>query len=158
MPSDIDRHEQIPSRTTVDARLTLFTDAYTLTIINTCRNNDLDLLFIRNVSGTTAIRTFIPDNLTGTATIRTGLHVLNRTEQRLLREYYLPLTATFRTSLRRSTGLCTGTMTGRTLILHIQLDFLLTAKNGLLKGDADAGTQIGSLHRTSRPAAAPSAA
>ena len=81
MPSDIYRHEQIPSRTTVDARLTLFTDAYTLTIINTCRNNDLDLLFIRNVSGTTAIRTFIPDNLTGTATIRTGLHVLNRTEQ-----------------------------------------------------------------------------
>ena len=48
-------------------------------------------------------------------------------------------------------------MTRRTLILHIQLDFLLTAKNGLLKGDADAGTQIGSLHRTSCPAAAPSA-
>ena len=49
-------------------------------------------------------------------------------------------------------------MTGRALFFVIDLNFLLTAKYGFLKGNADRSSYIGTAHRTIVLAAAASSA
>ena len=86
------------------------------------------------------IRTFFFYYLAGTVTVRTGLDITHRTEERLLGEYHLALTAAFRTGNRLCTRLCPCSMTGLTFFLYIQLYGLGGAEHRLFKGYMDTGT------------------
>ena len=110
-------YEQIASRSAVDSRLALLPDTDALSVVDTCRNRHLNLFLACNVSGTPAIRALVFDDLSGTATVRTGLHILHRTKERLLCKYNLSLTATLRAGLRCCSRLCTCSMAGMALIL-----------------------------------------
>ena len=89
--SDIDTLER--AEIIRDMRLDVF-DAVSYTHLY------LNFLAIRNVSGTTAIRTFIFDDLTCTMTIRTHLNVTNHAKHGLLGVNNLTFTITFRTGNR----------------------------------------------------------
>ena len=149
--------EQIASRTAICTWLTLFTDADTLSIVDTSRNRHFEFLPAGCITGAAARRTFFFDNLSASAAVRTRLHVLNRAKQRLLGKYYLTFAAALRARFRICSRLCACTVTRLTLILLVELDLLLTSGNRLLKSDADAGAQICSLHRTSGCSASSSA-
>ena len=68
-------YQQIASRSAIGSRFSFFTDTDALSIVDTCRNRYLDLLSACGKSGSTAIRAFVFDDLTGSSTVRTGLYV-----------------------------------------------------------------------------------
>lgn len=73
-------YQKISSWSAIYTRLTFFTDSYTLTVINSGRNADLNLLLAGNVSGSTTVRTFVTNNFTASVTYRTGLYILYHTK------------------------------------------------------------------------------
>ena len=141
-------YQQISSWTTVDTRLSFFTDTDTLSIVDTGRNRYLDFSLSCDISGTTAIRTFVFDYFTGTITIRTGLDILHRSKERLLCKHNFSFTTALGTCFRICSRFCTCTMAGCTLILQNHFNFFLTSKNSLFKCDPYTGTEIGTFHRS----------
>ena len=90
-------------------------------------------------------------------TIGTGLYITHCSEEGLLAEYYLTLTTTFTTGLRTGSRLCTGSVTGFTIFFNGKLYFFFASKYRFLKGYADTGTQIGTLHGSGSGTAATAA-
>ncbi len=148
MPAYFNHYKQIASRSSIFTRLSLSADSYTLTIINTGGNYYLDLLTTCNIAFPVAIRTFFSDDFTGTSAVRAGLNISNNTEQRLLGINHLSLTAAFFTGFRARSMFCTVPVAGGTLILKVQVQFLLRAKYGLFKANSDGSPEICSLHRS----------
>ena len=132
-------HQKISSGAAVHARLSFFTDPDALAVIDTGRDRYCDLLAAAGITLTTTVRTLLFHDLTGTAAVRTGLHISNHPEKRLLGIDHLAFAAALRTGFRRGSGLGSCSMTGGTFILQIQLQLLLTAENSFLKGDRHAG-------------------
>ena len=159
MPSHNHLHQHIPSGAAVDAGLAQAGHTGGLSVVNTCGNIHRVALAHGNVSGTPAVGTFFLNNLSCTLTVRTGLHIADCSKERLLGKYHLALAAALGTGFGTGSRLCTAAVTGLTGFLHRQVYFLFASKHRLLKGDADAGTQVRSLHRTvaARSAGTPSA-
>ena len=95
-----------------------------------------------------AILTFIFNDLTCSATIRTCLYITDCSEERLLCKYDLTFTATFRTGCFARARFCTCSVAGRTWILQIQLQFFIYTENSFFKCDPDACSDICTLHRS----------
>ena len=93
-------HHQISSWTSVCTWLTLLPDTDTLSVVDSGRYRYLNLLTAGNKSGSTAIRAFVSDNLSGSMTIRTGLYILDGSEHGLLGIYHLAGTMTLGTGFR----------------------------------------------------------
>ena len=74
-------YKQVSTFTAVDTRLALCTNTDTLTIVNTCRNSDLNLLLTLYITRACTVAALILDNLSGTATIRTYGYGSCHTEQ-----------------------------------------------------------------------------
>ena len=98
-------NEKVSSLAAVRSGLTLSGDTDALSVIDTCRDFDLDLLLAGDISGTIAVRALLLDDLTGTTTVRTCLDILYLTEEGLLGIDDLAFTVTFRACDRRCTGL-----------------------------------------------------
>ena len=150
-------YQQIASRSAIGSRFSFFTDTDALSIVDTCRNRYLDLLSACGKSGSTAIRAFVFDDLTGSSTVRTGLYVSYHTEHGLLCICYLTGSMTFATGFRRSTRFCTGSVTFGTGIFQCQFQFFFAAENCFLESNVNNRTQVCSTHRTVVRSAASSA-
>ena len=100
MTGNLNLHQKVSSRSSVDARLTFLADPDALSVINACRNRNLDLLAAAGVSGSMSVGTLITDDLSGAAAVRTGLYVSNGSEDGLLGISNLSGSLTFRTGLR----------------------------------------------------------
>ena len=87
-------NEKVSSLAAVRTRLTLPGDTDTLSVIDTGRDLNLDLLLAGDISGAVAIRAFLLDNLTGTAAVRTCLDIQYLAKERLLCIDDLTLTET----------------------------------------------------------------
>ena len=109
-------YQQISPRTAVGTRLSLSSDTDTLSIVDTCRDRDSNLLLACRITGSVAVRALVFDNLTGSVTVRTRTYILHHAKERLLSINHLALSSAFRASLGCSTRFCSGTMTGLTLI------------------------------------------
>ena len=92
--------KQVASRSAVYTRLTFFTDADALTIVDSGRNVDLNPFSAGCVACAMARSTFVTNNFSGSVTVRTGSYVSDRTEHGLLRVRNLTGSVTFRTCLR----------------------------------------------------------
>ena len=141
-------YQQITSWSAVSTRFTLLPDPDALSVINTCRNGNLDLLSAGNISTPMTIRTFLLDHLTGSITIRAGLDISDCSKEGLLGKDHLSLTTTLLTGFRCGSCLGSAAMACLALILQCQFYFLIHAKNSFFKGDPHTGTDIGTLHGT----------
>ena len=139
-------YQHIASGATVDTWLTQSRHTGRLSVVDTCGNIHRITFLHRNISGTTAIRAFVLDHLTGTLTVGTGLYITHSTEERLLGKYHLTLTTTLGTGLRAGSGLRTGAVTGLTGFLYRKIDLFLAAENCLFKSDMNTGTDVGTFH------------
>ena len=88
-----DFYQQVAPGTAVDAGLALFTDANALTIVNACRNRDIDGLAAGDIACAAAVGTFILDDLAAAAAVRAGLDIPDCSEEGLLCKYDLALAA-----------------------------------------------------------------
>ena len=79
----IDFHEKVPSRASVHSRFSFVTDTDALSVVNTCRDRNFDLLPAGGISCSGAVRAFFFYDLTGTVTVGTGLNILDSAEERL---------------------------------------------------------------------------
>ena len=100
MAGDIYLYQQIASRTAVRSGSPFSRITDTLTVINTCRNGNLDLLSGRSIAGAAAGTAFLFDHFSCSAAFRTGLYVPDHAEHRLLGIYDLTFAMTFRTGYR----------------------------------------------------------
>ena len=135
---DID--EKITSRTAIGSRITATGTAQGLSIIDTGRDRQLDVLLRRDVALATAVRTLLLDDLTRAMAVRTGHHLLHRTEHALLCHHHLSTAAALRTGLWLCARLRARTVTLRAGILIPDLDGLLTALDGLVEADTNTRT------------------
>ena len=133
-------NEKVSSLAAVRSGLSFSCDTDALSVVDTCRDLDLNLLLAGDISGTVAVRALLLDDLTGTSAVRTCLDILYLTEEGLLGVDDLTFTVTFRAGNRRCTRLCACSVTFRTLILQCELDLFLAAKDCLFKCDPYAGS------------------
>ena len=96
----VNLNEEISSRSAINSRFSFFTDAYALSVIDTCRNRNFDLLSAGCISCTCTFRTFLFHDLTGTTTVRTRLYILYGSKEGLGCIYDLTFTAALWTCLR----------------------------------------------------------
>ena len=139
--------ENITAWSAIDSRFALSDHTLALAVVDSCRNINCILLAHRHIAGAPALRTLLTNHLTGSITIRTGLHVSNRSEERLLCIDNLPLTTALATGFRTGSGLCAGSVAGVTILFDSQFNFLLRTKYGFLEGYMYAGADICSFCR-----------
>ena len=133
-------YKKVASRAAVCTRLSLLTDAYALSIVDTGRDRNLNLLARRSISCSTAGTAFVLDDLTGSITVRTGLYITDHTKHGLLCIDNLTFTFTFRTGNWLCSWFCTCSMAGSTFILQHDLQFFVTAKYSFFKSNIYTGT------------------
>ena len=110
-------NEKVSSLAAVRSGLSFSCDTDALSVVDTCRDLDLNLLLAGDISGTVAVRALLLDDLTGTSAVRPSLDILYRTAEGRLGVDDLAFTVTFRAGNRGCTRLCTCSVTLRTLIL-----------------------------------------
>ena len=143
-----DINQKASALAAVHAGLTHIRNAHALSFVDSGRNRNADGLTVRHIARAVTVFTFFTDDLTGTATVRTGLLVLNDTENRLLRENDGALSFTSRTGFRTCAGLCPASVTGLADILQIQLQILFTAEYRLFKRNTDRSTHACAASRS----------
>ncbi len=149
-------HQHISPGAPVCAGLAQPGQTLALSVVNTCGNVHRIALLHGHIAGAPTVHTLFLDNLAGPLTIRTCLHIPHRAKEGLGCKYHLPLAAALGAGLRAGARLGPVAVTGLAGLLHCQLDLLLAAEHGFLKGDPHTGAQIGPLHGT--VARAPAAA
>ena len=93
-------NQEVASLAAVCARLTAACAAYTLAIIDTGRNGNLEFLLSGNITASIAVRAFLFDHFALAAAVRTGLDILHLAEEGLLGVDDLTLTAALLTGFR----------------------------------------------------------
>ena len=147
-------NKQITSRSTIDSRLTLVSNSYALSIVNTSWNRYLNSLLRRHITSTTTSATFLLDNLTRTITVRTCCDILHNSKESLLCHHNLTFTITFRTCTLRSSWLSATTVTCRAWVLKNKLYLFLAAECRFFKCNDKGCSDILTLHWTVRTASA----
>ena len=153
MTSHDDLNQHVASGASVHTGFSLTGKPFALAVVNSCRDIHFKPFAHGYISTAMAVRALLLDHLTGSVTVRAGLHVPHGTEEGLLGEYHLSLAAALGTGDRLGAGLRAGSMTGFALFLHVQLYGFRGTEYRLFKSNMDAGAQIRPLHRRiSRPA------
>ena len=93
-------YQQIASLASVDTRFTVAAVAQALAVVNTGRDGNFVFLSLCNKTGAITVRTFLFDDFSRSAAVRTCLDILNLSEEGLLRIHDLTFTVTFCTCLR----------------------------------------------------------
>ena len=82
MVGHINFNEKISSRSSVDTRLALIAYPYALSVINSRRHCHFDLLAAGCIACARTFGALLFDNFTRSAAVRTGLYILNSSEER----------------------------------------------------------------------------
>ncbi len=77
-------HQKISSGSAVHSGLTLFSYPYALSVVDTCRYGNLDLLAACDVSGSVTVAALVLDHLAGASALGTGLDVSYSAKEGLL--------------------------------------------------------------------------
>ena len=109
--------QQIAPLASVGARLSLSGDPDALSVVDSGRDRNLDLLSRRNITASIAVRALFPDDLSRTMAVGTGLYILYLAEEGLLRINDFSFSVAFRTGDRRRSRLGSGSMTLGALVL-----------------------------------------
>ena len=132
----------ISCRSAIDAMVTLSTQDEGLSIIDTCRNINLEFDGFTDSTHSLTFIAGILDDLTGTGAFATSLHALHNTKWGSLLNAHLTSTMTLRTSFRRTAFCGTGAGALFTLNQTAEADFLLAALCSLHKGKCNIDIDI----------------
>ena len=92
-------NQEITSLAAVYARLTAACAAYTLPVVDTSRNGNLEFFLLGDLTSAIAVRAFFFDHLALAAAVRTGLDILHLAKEGLLGVDNLTFTAALLTGL-----------------------------------------------------------
>ena len=133
-------YEKVASRSAIGSWFTLITDTDALSVVDTGRDGNLDLLTCGSISCSMAGTAFILDDLTRSVTVRTGLYITDHTKHGLLCIDDLTFSFTFRTGSWLCSWFCSCSMTGGTFVLKHDLQFFVTAEYSFFKSNIYTGT------------------
>ena len=157
MVGHINFNEKISSRSSVDTRLALIAYPYALSVINSRRHCHFDLLAAGCIACARTFGALLFDNFTRSAAVRTGLYILNSSEERLRSVDYLTPAAALRACFRRCSRFRACSVTILTWIFQNQIQFFFTSEHRFFKSNSYAFSYIGAFHRSVSGAPASSA-
>ena len=150
MTRDADFDEQVASRPAVHAGLALILDAHRDSVIDACRDLNVNFLFLRPVPCSVAVCALLTNNSPASPALGADSLRLHHAEDRLLRRDDTSCAMASRTGLWRCSGFCSGALAGRALFPKIDLDLFRASEDRFLKADADARAHVRAPHRRIR--------